>query len=178
MSDIEVDYLEERGPGIAELPTGQDGMVLLGGDPAEEEQQAPPVYPGWEQETVEQFLMGFGAGTHMLIGAAEKDWLMTKRDLARIAPPLTRIMNRWEPAVRMSPYADPLLVAHGFALYGWRSGLERNRALRDAAAAEGEVIDGAAYQRTGTDQHADVDDAGDDHDDGPGYFPTTAREEQ
>lgn len=171
MSDLEVDYLEERGPGVAELPAAQDGMVLLGGDPAEEE-PAPPVYPGWEQETVEQFLMGFGAGTHMLIGAAEKDWLMTRRDLERIAPPLTRIMNRWEPAVRMSPYADPLLVAHGFALYGWRSALERNRALRDQAAEEGEVIDGAAYERPRAKQ-ADVEDAGedDDNDVAPGYFP-------
>jgi len=128
---LELEYTEGGGPGIVELPAD----VQFGGEPAPDDQQAlPGEYPGWEQETVEQFLMGLGAGVHMMIGAAEKDWLMTQRDLERIAPPMTRIANRWEPALRLSPFADPLLVAHGFALYGWRSALERSRALLDQAA--------------------------------------------
>jgi hypothetical protein len=128
MSQIEeIDYLEESGPGIPELPEAAAPAPELppGGDPA------TIGLPGWEQETIETFLQGTGAGIHMLIGQTEKDWLMTEQDLKRIAPPLTRICNRWEPALRLSPVADPLLVAHGFALYGWRSALERRRALRD-----------------------------------------------
>ncbi len=146
---LELEYTEGGGPGIVELPAD----VQFGGEPAPDDQQAlPGEYPGWEQETVEQFLMGLGAGVHMMIGAAEKDWLMTQRDLERIAPPMTRIANRWEPALRLSPFADPLLVAHGFALYGWRSALERSRALRDQAAEEAPETAAAGYVRTDDDE--------------------------
>lgn len=159
----EIAYVEERGPGIPELPD----TIALGGEPAPE-LPGVPAYPGWEEKTVEQFLMGFGAGTHMLIGVADHDWQMTEKDLERIAPPLTRILNRWEPAVRVSPYADPLLVAHGFGLYGWRSALERQRALRDAQA-EQEIAEGTHGYETGPSDDVEVPE-------GPQtYFP---REEQ
>ena len=121
----ELDYVEvQGGPGVLELPE----HVAEPQEPAQE----PTVLPGWEQEQIEAFLRGTGAGVHMLAGKAESDWLMTAEDLARIAPPLTRICNRYEPTLRLSPIADPLLVAHGMALYGWRSALEAKRAQRDA----------------------------------------------
>jgi hypothetical protein len=126
MSETEIDYLEETGPGISELPE----HVEL--PPGAEAEQPQPLYPGWDPDAVEAFVKGTGAGIHMLIGQTERDWLMTEKDLERIVPPLTRICNRWEPALKLSPVADPLLVAHGFALYGWRSALERKRAMRDA----------------------------------------------
>jgi hypothetical protein len=129
MSDAveEIDYLEQaRGPGIPELAAGDRDT------PAPPEELEPSLYPGWDLETIETFLSGTGAGIHMLIGQTEQDWLLTEKDLERIAPPLTRIANRWEPALRLSPVADPLLVAHGMALYGWRSALEMKRAKRDA----------------------------------------------
>jgi hypothetical protein len=150
MPVAEVDYVEQAGPGIPELPDAPPSDALPAGQPV------APIYPGWEQGTVEQFLRGTGAGIHMLIGASERDWLMTEKDLERIAPPLTRICNRWEPALRLSPIADPLLVAHGFALYGWRSALERQRALRDQAL-EHEDLAGAGprYEPAGAD--VDVD---------------------
>jgi hypothetical protein len=123
----EVDgYVEGRGPGIPELPAGDQavaGAAALEGD-------ALLALPGWEQEAVEQFLSGTGHGLHFLLGAGEKDWLMTRADLDRIAPPLTRILNRYEPTMRASVYADPLLVAHGTGLYAWRSVLQRQAALR------------------------------------------------
>jgi hypothetical protein len=122
----EVDYLEEGGPGIPDI----SGAPLVPPPRAAQEAEPPP--PGWDQETIETFLRGTGSGIHMLIGQAERDWLLLEEDLRRIAPPLTRICNRWEPALRLSPLADPLLVAHGFALYGWRSALEAKRAQRDA----------------------------------------------
>lgn len=134
----EIDYVEESGPGIPELPAGPL--------PGELESEPIPVevYPGWEEKTIEQFLKGGGVGLHMLIGQTERDWLMTEKDLERIAPPLTRIANRYEPALRLSPLADPLLVAHGFVLYAWRSELERRRALRNA---EEELERSAGYER-------------------------------
>ncbi len=142
MTDVDIDYVEETGPGIPELPAAAVPEV-------EPEGATEQALPGWELETIEQFLRGTGAGLHMLAGVTDKDWLMTQADLERIAPPLTRIANRYEPVLRLSPVADPLLVAHGFALYGWRSALERKRALRDAeeqaAAGDGyEPVEGSA----------------------------------
>lgn len=163
MSDIELDYVEERGPGVLELP------AALAQEQLEPEGQPTETLPGWEQETVEQFLRGTGAGLHMLAGVAEKDWLMTKADLDRIAPPLTRIANRYEPALRLSPLADPLLVAHGFALYGWRSALERKRALRDT---EEEPV-GDGYERVEANQETveiDLDEPAD-----APYFPESPK---
>jgi hypothetical protein len=139
----EIDYLEDvRGPGIADLPEHVDRPpeTDVGGEQV-------PQYPGWDLETVATFLQGTGSGIHMLIGQTERDWLMTKKDLERIAPPLTRIANRWEPALRLSPVADPLLVAHGFALYGWRSALERKRALRDQEEELESQVPRAGYAR-------------------------------
>lgn len=128
--EVELDYIEDSGPGVAELPAAGEVArdALPAGAPVE------PTYPGWEEATVETFLKGTGAGVHMLIGQTENDWLITEKDIERIVPPLTRIANRWEPALRLSPVADPLLVAHGLALYGWRSALEAKRAQRDAEA--------------------------------------------
>jgi hypothetical protein len=131
----EIDYVEQRGPGIPEI-TAPPALPA-----GELDQQPEPasIYPGWEPETVEQFLSGTGHGLHLLIGAGEKDWLMTRTDLDRIAPPLTRILNRYEPSLRASVYADPLLVAHGLGLYGWRSALQRQAALRARAEQAGDT---------------------------------------
>lgn len=129
---VDVDYLEETGPGVTELPEVQPTAP----ETQQELTQSLLELPGWTEESVATFVQGAGAGIHLLIGQTDQDWLMTKKDLQRIVPPLTRICNRWEPAVRLSPYADPLLVAHGFALYGWRSALEAKRAQRDRAQAE------------------------------------------
>jgi hypothetical protein len=141
MSEEAIDYLERTGgPGITELPDRIDPLDLPGAEDAGAAggEGEPSLFPGWEQGTVEQFLRGGGAGIHMLIGAGEKDWLLTKQDLDRIAPPLTRIANRWEPALRLSPFADPILLSYGVVLYAWRSALERQRALRDRAELEPE----------------------------------------
>jgi hypothetical protein len=140
MSPVEeLEYVEERGPGILELPESSEQPPAAEGPPEAQ------LYPGWELEHIEQFLKGTGAGIHFMIGAAENDWRMTEEDLERMAPPLTRIANRWQPALRLSPIADPALFAHGAFLYAWRSMLERKRALYDAERQEPEP--GAAYER-------------------------------
>lgn len=138
----ELDYVEGAGPGIPEL-TGP-GAAPGGAPPAPGPEHPDLERPKWDQETIEQFLRGTGAGIHMLAGVSERDWLMTEKDLERIGPPLTRICNRYEPVLRLAPVADPLLVAHGFGLYGWRSALERQRAMRDMR--EEAAGDGAGYE--------------------------------
>jgi len=165
----EIDYLEEAGPGIAELPEAPEVA------PASEELAAPAALPGWDQKTIETFLQGTGAGIHMLAGRAERDWMMTEKDLERIAPPLTRICNRYEPTLRLSPLADPLLVAHGFALYGWRSALEAKRAERDVD----EDLEAGPRYETGPVEDAGAVDLGEDLDEAPPpYFPNGDANEQ
>jgi hypothetical protein len=178
MTETPLDYVEEAGPGIAELPEGpQRPPIDTDGQGA-----VLQTYPGWSQETIEQFLQGSGAGIHMLIGAAERDWLLTSKDLERIAPPLTRICNRWEPALRLSPIADPLLLMHGLALYCWRSLLEAKRAQRDAEdAVDGEPV--ATYERGPAEPDAEIEpDEGEhpaqgaaDMNGGASYFPESPR---
>ncbi len=141
-----LEYVEGDGPGVRELPQ------LTVEDLAQAQQQAAgqpaaPEYPGWELEHIETFLLGAGSGIHLLIGVGERDWEMTKADLERIAPPMQRIANRWQPALRASAYADPFMVAYGVTLWAWRSALERARALKDLEAAQQEQ-GGARYERT------------------------------
>lgn len=175
MSEIEIDYLEDgAGPGIAELPEhveqpGGETRIGVDGDDL-------ALYPGWDEEQIEQFLKGFGAGVHMLIGGqSERDWLMTKADLERMAPPLTRIANRWEPAVRLSPLADPILFSYGAVLYVWRNALAMQRAKKERAAAE-QAAGGAAYEY-GPEVDVDGEDelAGDDLPSRGPYFPESPR---
>jgi hypothetical protein len=79
---MDVDYVEQPGPGIPELPAGAPAGVV------EDAQLLPVEVPKWERETIEQLLRGTGAGVHWMWGVSERDWLMTKTDLERIAPPL------------------------------------------------------------------------------------------
>lgn len=161
---VELEYVEQAGPGIPELPPGPPPAAAVD----------PPIEPQilWEQEQIETFLKGTGEGLHMLAGVAEHDWRMTQKDLERIAPPLTRIANRYEPVLKLAPVADPLLVAHGFALYGWRSALERQRALRDQRE---QVLQRDGYDVVGQEQpdvEIDEEELGQA---GPAYFPDSPR---
>jgi hypothetical protein len=164
------DYVEEQGPGIHELksPPAVPETALEREDPAS-------LYPGWEQATVEQFLTGTGHGLHLLLGAGEKDWLMTQTDLDRIAPPLTRIMNRYEPALAASVYADPLLVGWGLGLYGWRSVLQRQAALKARAEARG---DGYVHESAVLDVEPQVNGRPPVEPGGDGYVPYAQRRSQ
>ena len=152
MPELEIDYLENgRGPGITELPSSVEmppadaarGVVL------------EPELPGWDEEHIEQMLKGMGAGIHLLLGQNEREWLMTKEDLERMAPPATRIANRWEPSLRLSPYADPVMFTYGAVLYTWRNALTMERRKKDARAAAGPAVGEAFY-----DDGGDAGDAG------------------
>ena len=174
MTELGIDYLESDGPGpgITDLPSAIEQP------PAGERVGAMAVdveLPGFQLEHVESFLKGTGAGIHLLLGQNEREWLMTKADLERMAPPLERIANRWEPALRLSPYADPLLFTYGSVLYVWRNALavqrrKKDQAAKAAAGAHYEYPDGAGAPE---DDLTDVDEpAG-----GPGsaYFPESPR---
>jgi hypothetical protein len=170
---VELEYVEERGPGIAELPESSERPPEVDGQAA-----VLPVYPGWEREQVDQFLKGTGAGIHFMIGAAENDWKMTEEDLERMGAPLTRIANRWEPALRLSPIADPLLFGHGAFLYAWRSMLERQRALYDKQ--DQEEREAPGYERAQSNGNGEPDHQAPDVDEeNPRtYFPQGADDDE
>jgi hypothetical protein len=153
MSTLEaIDYTEGGGPGVLELPSEIPGV----NQEQEPEVLGPGDYPGWEQEHFETVLLGIGSGVHMLIGQGETDFLMTQEDLRRIAPPMCRIANRWEPALRASVYADPILVGYGLTVWAWRGALERARAIRDREEDDGGPP-AAGYVRTGPGPSQDDD---------------------
>lgn len=88
---------------------------------------------GVSEEQVRDVLGMGGDAVHMAVGVGEVDWAMTKTDLDRIAPPLTRILNRYPAVAEVVQHSDELAVAGGVGLWAWRSILER-RAVLDAHA--------------------------------------------
>lgn len=116
-------YTESPGPGF-------DAKQAPPEAPAPEQELPPAFELGWEQDKVESWLTNAGDLAHATMGVADADWAMTKADLERIAPPLTRILNRYEPMRAVAAYSDPASVAVGFGMYGWRSALERAQIQR------------------------------------------------
>jgi hypothetical protein len=83
----------------------------------------------WEVDTLQVLLTLKGRALHAAIGVAEEDWRYTELDLAAIAPPLTRICNRYEPIQRLAKYSDPMTLAFALGAYGVRSLEERQAVL-------------------------------------------------
>lgn len=89
----------------------------------------------WEEQAISDLLGIKGRVLHAALGAAEEDWIYTELDLAAIAPPLTRICNRYDPVRQYAGYGDPITVAVGMAGYFTRSVMERRVALAQEAPA-------------------------------------------
>jgi hypothetical protein len=140
-----LEYTEGAGPGIPELPemTAEDAAAAqnAGGE------VLAPEHPGWELEHMELLLNGIGEGLHLLWGIDDEDWKMTRRDLERMAPPMQRIANRYEPTLRASAYADPIMLGYGGTLYVWRNVLLRARLLRDQQEEPAGAPAAARYER-------------------------------
>jgi hypothetical protein len=136
--EAEDGYIEDAGPGFDPREQITTELPPLG----EEQLVATEPLERWEEDTVRAGLDGAGEAVHLMIGVGESDWKMTQADLDRIAPPLTRIMNRYEPIAQLAPYADPLLVAQGAAQYAFRSMVARRAALAAREQAfEGYAVD-------------------------------------
>jgi hypothetical protein len=115
-------------------------------DAAGAEMPEPPAPAGepaalieWEEDTIKALLTLKGRGIHAMIGVAEQDWRYTELDLAAIAPPLTRICNRYEPIQRFAKYSDPLTLAFALGAYGVRSLEERQVMIAAMQGEEGTV---------------------------------------
>jgi hypothetical protein len=134
--------------------TSKSAAGLFIGDPgpafdARAAADAPPPELGqpalpellWEEASVRGVLTAQGAAVHMAIGKGEQDWLYLEGELATIAPPLTRILNRYPQTQALAAGGDAIAAAIGFGAYGMRSILERRAALLEAQA-EPEPVSG------------------------------------
>jgi hypothetical protein len=114
---------------IGDTGPGPDGQAPPGAERAAE--IPPSIEPtmGWEEQQLRDLLRGLGDGAHAVAGVGDADWAFIEADLDRIAPPLTRIMNRVPVLQAAAEKSDPLAVGIGFGLYGWRSAIERRTVL-------------------------------------------------
>lgn len=94
----------------------------------------------WEEQTVRSILTAKGRLLHTAVGVAERDWEYTDADLAAIAPPMTRILNRYEPTRAAAAAGDELAVGIGFTGYFLRSWSERRAAIAARDAGEPEPL--------------------------------------
>jgi hypothetical protein len=122
-------FAGDPGPGFTPGATAAEP-----GEPGDQ-----PALPGWPddvaEEQVRSFLMTVGDAAHAVAGVGELDWRFTEKDQDRLAPPMTRITNRYETLRAVAGHSDELAVAIGMGLWGWRSMLERRAVLE--ALAEG-----------------------------------------
>jgi hypothetical protein len=90
--------------------------------------------PHWEEKTIREALTLQGELLHSAaewrLGVDGTDiWLHTERDLAAIAPPLTRILNRYDVTRAAAAAGDEGLLAAAILRYGSRNVIRTRRVL-------------------------------------------------
>jgi hypothetical protein len=123
-SSTDSPYTAGRGPGF-------DPDKAPAVEPAAAAVDSEALLEEWTVDQVRSWLENIGDVAHATIGIGELDWAMTQADLKRIAPPATRILNRYQPTRAIAGYSDTAAVSMGMGLYTWRSLLER-RAVKKA----------------------------------------------
>jgi len=83
----------------------------------------------WDPAIVRDALELQGSLLHQAAGRGERDWIYTAQELRAIAPPLTRILNRYDTTRAAAAQADELAVLFGLGGYTIRSINESRRAL-------------------------------------------------
>jgi hypothetical protein len=121
-------FVGNTGPGFDPTRNGSGPAP----DPVAADDGLQPVLqiPEVTEDQIRAVLGNGGDMLHALVGVGDYDWVMTQADLGRIAPPLTRIVNRYEPLQAAAGFSDEAAVAIGFGMYGWRTALERRSVQR------------------------------------------------
>jgi hypothetical protein len=108
--------------------------------PAPTPEQPPEVLlDEWDEQRIREALVLQGEVTHALLRVGPEDtetWLHTERDLRAIAPPLTRILNRYDITRAAAAAGDEALLAAGLVRYGARN-FTRRRKLQAARQEQG-----------------------------------------
>lgn len=100
---------------------------------------------GWREETIRSLLVTQGNVTHALLKVGPEDsetWKHTQDDLRAIAPPMCRILNRYDATRAAAAAGDEIALAAAVAAYGARNYTRRRRLLAAIAAQEPVPITG------------------------------------
>lgn len=95
----------------------------------------PEVAAEWDEAAVRGILTAKGEVLHGLIALdkSSDEWRYTKGDLSAIAPPLTRILNRYPVTQAAAATGDEIALIIGLGGYAARSIAERKLALQAQA---------------------------------------------
>jgi hypothetical protein len=99
---------------------------------------APELLPVWEEDAVRANLIAQGAALHGLVAIdkGSTEWVYTTADLDAIAPPLTRLLNRYPVLAQLSRLGDYPALLVGFGGYAKRSLDERAVATAERASGD------------------------------------------
>lgn len=90
----------------------------------------------WDEQALGGLLRAKGQVLHSLAGVGERDWEYTDADIAAIAPPLARILNRYPATKAAAGSADPLALTIAASAMVARSMGERRAVLAELEAEE------------------------------------------
>ena len=99
----------------------------------------------WDEPRIRELLTLQGEITHAALRVSDQDtetWKHTERDLKAIAPPLTRILNRYDVTRAAAAAGDEILLVTAVTRYGWTNYGRRRRLLALQAAQEPQPITG------------------------------------
>jgi hypothetical protein len=107
--------------------------------PAHDPEAAPPpdepapelLDAAWDPEVVKGLLTAQGQALHTFAGKGADDWVYTRDELRAIAPPLTRILNRYDATRMAAATGDEFALIIGLTGYVGRSITVRRDALRE-----------------------------------------------
>lgn len=104
--------------------------------PPLEPETAELIAAAWEESQVREFLTMQGQVTHAVLRVGPDDtesWIHTEQDLKAIAPPLTRILNRYDATRAAAAAGDELVLIAAVGRYGARNYVRRRRLLAEQA---------------------------------------------
>lgn len=105
------------------------------------------LFEEWDEGRIREFLELQGEVMHAILAVDELDedtWIHTEKDMRAIAPPLTRILNRYDVTRAAAAAGDEILLASAVARYGSRNYIRRRRHLARIAAAGPQPVTGVA----------------------------------
>ncbi len=122
----------------------------------EEDELAPELLEGWREDTVRSLLVTQGNVTHALLKVGAEDaetWKQTEDDLHAIAPPMTRLLNRYDATRAAAAAGDEIALGAALVAYGTKNYTRRRRLLAAIAAQGPQPVTGvAADPDTGPEQ--------------------------
>ena len=138
-TDSSAEFLADPGPAF-DPKQAPEAPVL-------EPEDEPLVADGWQEETIKSLLVTQGNVTHMVFNAGPEDtdtWKHTQDDLRAIAPPLTRILNRYDASRAAAAAGDEIALIAGLAAYGGRNYTKRRRLIAHQNADGPQPLSGVA----------------------------------